>query len=366
MVGTLVSVVTEVEAAVASGDSAMRVAMLRRMTDLFSDDAGRLNESQVAAFDEVILRLSRDVETRARVELSERLSDIANAPRKVVRHLAYDSSIDVAGPVLERSTRLHENDLVQIASERGQGHLFALSRRSSLTERVTDMLVTRGDQTVVRSVAGNDGAQFSELGFTRLTQRAREDEVLGSTLDRRGDIPPAIRAQLVALAEERARRTLSADFDAGAAASATARAARNLRGDDDDDLAAAIAIVDARSRLGPGIGVEEADVAAWIQEGKVTAALVGLARVAGVPPAMAVRAHRATHYDPLLFLVRSVRFGWGTLKLLLTAKTGKAPDADTSRSAFEAFQGLSISTAQRVVRFTAVREHAGANQATAA
>ena len=353
--GTLVSVVAEVEGAIASGDHARRVGMLRRMTSLFTAEAARLDESQVAAFDEVILRLSRDIETRARADLSERLADVANAPRKVVRRLAFDEAVEVAGPVLERSDRIAENDLVQIAKERGQGHLFALSRRATLSERVTDMIVVRGDQKVVRSVAGNDGARFSDGGFTMLTERAREDATLQLTLRKRRDIPPVHQAQLVALAEARARAELAKDYGAETASAATAAVAKTLT-KDEAALAAAIAFVERRARPGVGLGIEEGDVTVWIGNGQTIEALVGIARLAGVPPQIALNAYEAVHYDPLLFLVRSVRFGWVTLKMLLTAKTGQAPDQDTLRSAFEAFQGLSVATAQRVVRFTAARE----------
>lgn len=363
--GTLVSVVHEVESAVASGDQTARVTMLRRMTSLFAGEASRLGEEQVAAFDEVIVRLSQDIEVQARAELAERLADISNAPRRAVRKLAFDVAIEVAGPVLERSTRIEESDLVQIATEQGQGHLFALSRRATLSERVTDMIVIRGDDKVVRSVAGNGGARFSSGGFNVLTERARSDAALHTTLNKRRDIPPAQHAQLVAIAQERARANLAREFDAESASVAAATIAKSLL-PDDAALAAAIATVERKALGGTGIGVDEADVVAWVNAGQTTEALVALSRIAGVPPQMAIKAQQAPHYDPLLFLVRSVRFGWGTLKLLLTTKTGKAPDADTARSAFEAFQALSVSTAQRVVRFTAVREHSQGASSTAA
>jgi hypothetical protein len=61
--------------------------------------------------------------------------------------------------------------------------------------------------------------------------------------------------------------------------------------------------------------------------------------------------------------VRSVRFGWGTLKLLLNARSGMQAASEDLNGAFEAFQQLSIQTAQRVVRFTAARERAAQNAA---
>jgi uncharacterized protein (DUF2336 family) len=131
---SLVAFVNEVEAAVGSEDPIRRLETLRAITTLFVSQAPSLNETHIGVFDEVILRLSRDVERRARIKLAERLADIGNAPRKVVRDLAYDEAIQVAGPVLERSPRLEEEDLVAIASGHGQDHLLALSRRPALSD----------------------------------------------------------------------------------------------------------------------------------------------------------------------------------------------------------------------------------------
>jgi uncharacterized protein (DUF2336 family) len=333
------------------------------MTSLFVEQAPNLREAHVTVFDEVILRLARDLEFRARVELSERLADIANAPRKVVRDLAFDKDIQVAGPVLERSARLDEDDLVAIAHDRGQDHLFALSRRSTLSERVTDILVDRGDQRVVRSVADNEGARFSEQGFSQLMARAREDETLQHILKTRRDIPPKRLEELVAIAREKVRETLRDEY-AGAAAEVfdqavdevASAAAETLQANLlMNDFDAATTAVRQKARAG---GLVEDDVVDWIKAGKMEEALAAMAHLAGVPTEMVARAYHAAHYDPLLFIVRSVKFGWGTFKLLLTAKAGRQPSSDVIKSAFDSFQQLSVQTAQRVVRFTAVREQA--------
>ena len=357
------SFVNEVEDAVASGDPIKRVDTLRRMTNLFVEQAPHLKETHVSVFDEVILRLARDLEFKARVELSERLADIGNAPRKVVRDLAFDSDIKVAGPVLERSSRLDEDDLVAIAHDRGQDHLYALSRRSTLSERVTDILVDRGDQRVVQSVAGNEGARFSERGFGQLLTKAREDAALQGILQARQDIPPKQMKELVAIAREKVRESLQAEFaeTADDLIDAAVDDVAGLVADTADakmlmnDFEAAAAAVRQKARSG---GLVEDDVVDWIKAGKLEEAIAAMAHLASVPPEMVARAYHAAHYDPLLFIVRSIKFGWGTFKLLLTAKAGRQPSSDVIKSAFDSFQQLSVQTAQRVVKFTAVREQA--------
>lgn len=350
---TLSSLVRDVEDAVLGGDAQKRLGMLRRMTDLFSLEAGRLNETQTVTFDEVMIRLSPTVPTKARIELSERLADLGLAPRKVVRDLAFDRSAEVAGPVLRRSA-LDERDLVQIAKERGQEHLFALSHRENLSESVTDVLVTRGDQKVVRSVAGNDGARFSPHGFTTLTDRARDDAVLEDTLKARSDLP----SEQVARLAEASRERIAARLGNGGTVRSEASAMPGERrsGGDEAALAVAVAFVDGLKRPGGDLGFEEEDVLAWIREGHLFRAFAGIARVAGVSAQMALRAYRNEQQDPLLFLVRSARYGWGTYKTLLTTRPGPPLRIDAQNAAFEAFQALSVPTAQRVVRFTAVRE----------
>lgn len=351
----MVSLAHDVENAVANGDPAARRTMLLRMTDLFVDNAERLRDDQVSAFDTVILKLARSVENAARAALSETLADVANAPRSVVLELADDTDVAVAGPVLSRSAQVGEGDLVRIAAERGQGHLFAVSRRRSLSERVTDVLVARGDTEVLRSVAGNDGARFSPKGFDTLAARAEADDALQAALTLRRDIPAQHMAHLVETARSRVARKLGDEFGTDVASMAVARAARTLGGPS-LSLQEAAVIVDTGLRAKGAEQPEEAELIAWLAEGRVMEALVGLARAAAMPPEMVLRAYQGAHSDPLLFLIRSLRYGWGTFKAFLQSKADAEASPEELRGLFEAFQALSVTTAQRVVRFTAARD----------
>ena len=104
--------------------------------------------------------------------MAQSLAPIANAPGELMRQLAHDDDIAVAGPVIAQSQRLAENDLVDIAKTKGQAHLFAISGRDGIGEAVTDVLVRRGDPEVVRNVADNQSAKLSDGGFTTLVKRA--------------------------------------------------------------------------------------------------------------------------------------------------------------------------------------------------
>ena len=66
---------------------------------------------------------------------------------------------------------------------------------------------------------------------------------------------------------------------------------------------------------------------------------------------------------PVNFVTIIFGFGWIVFKLLLTHKAGRQPSYDVMRSAFDSYQQLAVSTAQRVVRFTAARDFAGESAA---
>lgn len=360
----LLSVIEEIDEIVSCADQRRRTAVLRKVTNLFLEKSASIDESHADAFDEVILRLSRNLEFRARLDLSEALAEEAMAPRRVVRALAFDDDARVAAPVLERSPRLDEDDLVAIAREKGREHLLALARRARLSERVTDALIARADPPVDRSVAGNDGAVFSARGFAELVERARADETLQAVLEARRTLSPEQVGRLVAVARERVRETLKDELGSRMERAIDAvvedLAAAMVRTDGARvahlDLSASAAFVRDRARTRP---IEERDVIEWVKAGRVEDALAGLAQVGKLPLEMVASAYHAPDYEGLLFVVRAVGFNWATLKLFLAQKAGRTPPVELTRAAFESFERLSIDSAKRVLRFATTRERFG-------
>jgi hypothetical protein len=208
--GAQQSLIAELEDAIQSGSSEKRVETLRRVTDLFLNDADRLNEAQVALFDDVLCHLIKRIETKALVELSGHLAPIDNSPIEVIRQLARNDEIAVAAPVLTKSVRLTTGDLIEIAESKSQQHLLAISGRSELDETLTDVLIDRGDQETVYRLARNAGARFSENGFTALVRNAETDESLAEKLGLRLDIPLRLLRDLLLKATEAVRTRLLA------------------------------------------------------------------------------------------------------------------------------------------------------------
>src|SRR6478735_9100144 len=200
------SFLSDLDDAVARGTAESRKRALWHATDLLI--AGRYSDDEIWTFGEVIGRLADEIEVAARAQLARRLARFDRAPVNIIHKLAFDDSIDVAGPVLRESQRLETYALVANACTKGQSHLLAISKRKSIEAAVTDVLVTRGDQEVVKSVAINDGARLSDFGFLHMIKRAEGDSILAEQLGLRRDIPRHVFQQLIAKASEDVKKRL--------------------------------------------------------------------------------------------------------------------------------------------------------------
>src|ERR1700679_892666 len=98
------SFLLDLEEAVSRGTAESCLQALWHATDILI--AGRYSEEQIWTFGEIIGRLAEDIEVAARGRLSNMLAPSYNAPVNIIRKLAFDDLIDVAGPILRQSERL--------------------------------------------------------------------------------------------------------------------------------------------------------------------------------------------------------------------------------------------------------------------
>src|SRR5262249_20244630 len=92
------------------------------------------------------------------------------------------------------------------------------AQRKSLSEAVTDVLVTRGDHQVAHAVVRNKGARFSDAAFRLLVKRSAGDEALALKVGTRGDLPRQHFLDLLEQASAAVRSRLAAETPAAAAA----------------------------------------------------------------------------------------------------------------------------------------------------
>ena len=345
------SIIGELEDAVNGGSPAKRVATLRRVTDLFMHDGERLSEEQVKVFDDVLCLLIARVETRARAELSKRLAPVDYAPFEVIEKLASDDEIEVAGEVLTHSSRLGTDALVKIARTKGQDHLMAISARADLPEAVTDVIVDRGEGKVIRKLANNASARFSEAGYSGIVARADGDDELIEILGLRIDLPvkflrdllrrakDAVRARLLAIAprtiEQEIRRVLD---DIAHEDPSPAR-----------DFSLAEQLVKLLKDLGE---LDGPAIVKFVGSGKFDEVAASLAALNDVPTELMARVIEGPRADLVLIPCKSIGLEWQVVESILRHRPFPQPIGE--RSLWQAnldYGRLSRETAQRTVRF---------------
>jgi uncharacterized protein (DUF2336 family) len=360
------SLIAEIEGTFASGPVERQAEILRRVTDLFLAEANSYSDEHVGLFDGVISRLAEKIETKARVELARRLAPADNAPPMTVRMLARDQSIEVAGPILSQSTRLTDEDLLSIASDKSQERLLAISKRATISETVSDVLVTHGDRNVVLSVTQNEGARFSDAGYGELIDRSINDEVLAICVATRKDIPPGHFNMLIAKASEVVFEKLAASNPD--AVYEVHRVLTDITGQDSNaqanlkrDYREAAATFDMIRRSGAAI---DPIVLGFASSGKFEETVAALSTLSGAPTKLveSVMNDARPESDFALILAKAASLSWPTTKqicILRRKAFSLSPQAmETARRSFER---LLPTTAQRLVHFYNDRHSALAN-----
>jgi len=343
----------EIENAIAGSSAGRRRDMVGQLTDLFVSKSDEMPPQLISIFDDIIVRLASEIEQRARGLLSRRLAPIRNAPPNVIRVLAFDDAIEVAGPVLTQSTRLDDQTLVEIVKTKGQAHMLAISQRGVLNEVVTDALVELGNREVVLNALDNFGASFSDRGFSVLVSRSQGDDMLAEFVGSRPEIPSDLLVGLVAKASQAVRSKLEAAHPRAKAEvrRAVAEAAGHVKSQFLSaalDYTAAIAMVE---RLQQSEQLNEAVLARFAKSGAYAETIAALAAMCGLPVKFVEQAMVRDRSETLMVLAKAAGLSWSTAQdiLRLRADKGVIPPSEIIHR-LARFERLQSATAWEVVQ----------------
>ncbi len=353
--------IDELEEALSQDSAARRAQVLRRVTDLFVLGSSHFSSDYVAVFDGVFSHLIADIEISARVALADRLAAIPKAPPNVIRALAFDDMIDVAGPVLSGSDVLDNVTLIENAKIKSQRHLLAITQRKSIAETVTDVLVERGNREVALKVARNAGAKFSEAGYVRLIKRSDQDDELAQSVGARPEIPRRHFVKLLSTASKAVRLALEAahpehaseirEVVAKVATAIQSKAAATSR-----DYVAAQKLVEAMRTSGR---LGESDVEAFARAGKFEETAAALAMLSALPIDLIERVMVQDREETILIVAKAAGMSWPTAMAILQLRAGKGGmSAAGLQKCLAVFSRLKRETAQEVVAFQRKRQGA--------
>ena len=354
------SFLRDLDEAVSRGTPESRTRALWHTTDLMI--AGRYSDDEIWTFGEVIGRLADEIEVAARAQLARRLARFDNAPVNIIHKLAFDDEIEVAGPILRESGRLEPYALVANVCTKSQTHMLAISKRKSIEETVTDVLVTRGNQEVVKSVASNDGARFSDFGFLHMITRAEGDSILAEQLGLRQDIPRHVFQQLIAKASDDVRKRLERERPAMVEQIQTS--VTDVTGELQSKFGpvsrgyfVAKRVVATQHRQG---NLNENSISIYARSHKLEEVTIGLSLLCGLPGDVIERALLDKNREMLLILAKALDFSWATMMalLFLGAKDHRITAKELSDLESE-FGRLNVETSKSVLEFYQSRKNAG-------
>ena len=351
----------DIDDAISRGSAESRLRALRHTTDLMI--AGGYSDDEIWTFGEVIGRLADEIEVVARTQLAKRLAEFDRAPVNIIHKLAFDDAIEVAGPVLRDSKRLEPYALVANACLKSQTHLLAISKRTSIDASVTDVLVTRGNQDVVNSVATNDGARFSDFGFLHMVKRAEGDSILAEQLGLRKDIPRQVFQQLIAKASENVRKRLEGERpdmvnQIQTSVTDVAGALQSKLGPASRSHFVAKKVVTTQHRQG---NLNENSISGHARAHRVDEVTIGLSLLCSLPGDVIERALMDRNRETLLILAKALDFSWDTTMalLFLGAKDHRITALDLKDLESE-FGRLNVETSRSILEFYQSRKHAAA------
>jgi uncharacterized protein (DUF2336 family) len=361
------SIVDEVETALGTGSADKRLETVKRVSDLFLSSAGGYKDEQIELFDNLLERLVKTIEIRAiadvsariaLAELSMQLAPVSQAPPSVVRRLARNDEITIAGPVLTESARLSADDLVEVAQTKGERHLLAIAGRWWLKEVVTDALLARRYPSVSRRIVNNPGARVSAAGFAIVVAQAESDPELAVETGIRVDLPPALRDQLLRRATEAVRARLLSRappdiFEEIRTAIAAVAAGANRDMSPVQDFSAArrlVALLEDKGEL------NEAALFGFAKQRKYEETIAALAQLSQSSIEVIRPLMQSLRDDGVLVPCKAANLGWETVSAILESRfaTGSMRPLELAEAERQ-FAVMTAENARRLLRFWQVR-----------
>jgi uncharacterized protein (DUF2336 family) len=189
-----------------------RSRLVENITDLFLSDDGRLSEHERALMSDILGKLVSQVEAEIKKELSKALTNSGIDLPDVARQLAGDE-VEIARPLLEKSSLLKDPDLIEIIRMRTDEHRMAIAMRDEVSEAVSNALVEFGNEDVVEALLNNHDAQLNKRAMEYLVAESRRVDRFQEPLLRRSDLPGDLAYRMYWWVSAALRKTVLMNFE---------------------------------------------------------------------------------------------------------------------------------------------------------
>lgn len=261
-----------------------RREVLRLATEMFFQIRTERTADQCGMLDKLLCTIANGMQEGVLIELAERFADTPDAPVQLMRDLA-THALPIAEPILRRSPRLSDDDLIRLVRTHSATHARVIAQRPRVSAEVSNVIVEVGDDDAVGDLVGNTGADISRETFEEIVERARQNQNLHSNVVARADLPLDLLNELYFLVEQRLRAAIlvrNASVDSKAIDQAIRTTRRRLQGsaaDEGEEICAAKQAVE-RSRAAGGL--KPSTLISWWRNGQMYHFLCGLAELTGL------------------------------------------------------------------------------------
>lgn len=165
------------------------------VASLYRTQGELLSERERGLMREILQRLTLDVEMAVRIALAERLADDPRAPLDLILLLA-DDRIEVARPIILRSRKLTDRELLDLIADADTARQTVCAGRPDIGEPVTDLLSRSDAETVLTALVRNVTARIAPSTFEVLVEKSRHIEAIQEPLAKRDDLPSTLAGRM--------------------------------------------------------------------------------------------------------------------------------------------------------------------------
>lgn len=302
-------------------DCEERRALLWQMTDFFLGSGVEHDAGDRDFFGELMEEIAFSLERQVREELARKIAAEAGMPHGLIVRLANDE-IPVARPVLEQSPVLTDDDLIDISHNRGQDHLFTITKRQELSIRLTTVLAERGNEDVVYSLLQNPTAKLSPDTIDMMASRSKACERIQAALVERDDVPREVLMDLLKHASEKVRKDIKYKLTA---------ADEMYLDEVVDSLKSEISIsrkslaLECVDALEQRNALNEGAILGFLRDNKPMEFLIGLSRLLSIDVKFALRVIGDRTGQALVVACRANRISLGGLKKIASSRMTAMP-----------------------------------------
>ncbi|MFB7881769.1 DUF2336 domain-containing protein [Brevundimonas diminuta] len=341
-----------------------RQVLLRRLADVVSLPASRINAFERAVAGDLLVDVLRPAPLEERRRVSLRLAPLGELPDALKRLLIRDEP-QVAAPLLEDCAALSDADLIGCARDATIQHRLMMATRRDLSEAVTDTLLSWGEEAVIAAVLANPSARLTQTSLEGVIALSRSSRDLCAALLKRHELRPSGAYVMFWWCGPDERRVILQRFAVSREVMQTSVedvfAMAAAEGWDDPVARKALQFIERRQRNRAAIEKSpfadlEAAVAAAAAQGLSRELVSEIGYLSGVKPLTAAKIMSDPGGEPVAILCKAtgltrpnLRALWRSMRRPETTADGAAhPDWDRVQLTYEM---LAVDRAQTVLRY---------------